>query len=233
VLFALMANRALAIEARRSRVRQLRGTRPGPPADGGGPGLPGDGPAATADARGWVQEAVFFAVADPLNLEVPFFDTTSTYFERGDPSTEPTAGRALARSRIPRTTAPDLPQVEIGLAVPEGDPVRVWVWPGNTNDQTVIRQVKDGSRVGGWAGVWFVDRGFHAVENLRYLTRAGGHRTAGEGMRGGLPPGPLPHGQRQPAAQGGEAGPRATPCCASSASTTPPRQAATAASAEQ
>ena len=34
---------------------------------------------------------------------------------------------------------PDLPQVVIGLAVTrEGIPVRVWVWPGNTNDQTVI-----------------------------------------------------------------------------------------------
>ena len=42
-----------------------------------------------ADAQAEVQEAVFFAVADLLNLEVDllFFDTTSTYFEtrrRGD-----------------------------------------------------------------------------------------------------------------------------------------------------
>ncbi|MGD9528932.1 MAG: hypothetical protein AB7L91_18930 [Dehalococcoidia bacterium] len=37
---------------------------------------------ADTDAR--VQEAAFFAVADLLNLEVDllFFDTTSTYFER-------------------------------------------------------------------------------------------------------------------------------------------------------
>jgi hypothetical protein len=44
-----------------------------------------------ADAQAQVQEAVFFAVANLLNLEVDllFFDTTSTYFERDtedDPS---------------------------------------------------------------------------------------------------------------------------------------------------
>src|SRR5215211_587336 len=38
-----------------------------------------------ADTQGQVQEAVFFAVAHLLNLEVDvlFFDTTSTYFDRG------------------------------------------------------------------------------------------------------------------------------------------------------
>ena len=65
----------------------------------------------------------------------------------------------------------------IGLAVTrEGIPVRVWVWPGNTNDQTVIEQVKDDLR--GWRlgrCVWVVDRGFSSAANLRYLTRGGGH----------------------------------------------------------
>ena len=55
----------------------------------------------------------------------------------------------------------------IGLAVTrEGIPVRVWVWPGNTNDQTVITQVKDDLR--GWRlgrCVWVVDRGFSSDEN--------------------------------------------------------------------
>ena len=47
---------------------------------------------------------------------------------------------------------PDLPQVVIGLAVTrEGIPVRVWCWPGNTNDQTVLPEVKDGLR--GWRAV--------------------------------------------------------------------------------
>ncbi len=142
-----------------------------------------------ADAEAKVQEAVFFACADLLNLEVDllFFDTTSTYFEaeadgQGEAGQAPF--RALGHSKDHR---PDLPQVVIGLAVTrEGIPVRVWVWPGNTNDQTVIAQVKDDLR--GWRlgrCVWVVDRGFSSDENLRYLTRGGGHWIAGERMRDG------------------------------------------------
>ncbi|MCA1700507.1 MAG: IS1634 family transposase, partial [Actinobacteria bacterium] len=144
-----------------------------------------------ADAQAGVQEAVFFAVADLLNLEVDllFFDTTSTYFERDEPEAgadgEP-GFRALGHSKDHR---PDLPQVVIGLAVTrEGIPVRVWVWPGNTNDQSVIKEVKDD--LAGWRlgrCVWVVDRGFSSDENLRYLTRAGGHWIAGEKMRDGSP----------------------------------------------
>jgi transposase len=146
---------------------------------------------AAADCEARVQEAVFFAVADLLCLEVDllFFDTTSTYFERDEPEQGPDGApgfRALGHSKDHR---PDLPQVVIGLAVTrEGIPVRVWVWPGNTNDQTVIRQVKDD--LAGWRlgrCVWVVDRGFSADENLRYLTRAGGHWIAGEKMRDGSP----------------------------------------------
>jgi hypothetical protein len=142
-----------------------------------------------ADAEAKVQESVFFACADLLNLEVDllFFDTTSTYFE-ADPDTagEEPPFRALGHSKDHR---PDLPQVVIGLAVTrEGIPVRVWVWPGNTNDQTVISEVKDDLR--GWRlgrCVWVVDRGFSSDANLRYLTRGGGHWIAGERMRDGSP----------------------------------------------
>jgi transposase len=146
---------------------------------------------AAADTEARVQEAVFFACADLLCLEVDllFFDTTSTYFERDEPEVGPDGGpgfRALGHSKDHR---PDLPQVVIGLAVTrEGIPVRVWVWPGNTNDQTVIAQVKDD--LAGWRlgrCVWVVDRGFSSDENLRYLTRAGGHWIAGEKMRDGSP----------------------------------------------
>ncbi len=141
-----------------------------------------------ADAEAKVQEAVFFACADLLNLEVDllFFDTTSTYFEAEPDSDGETEApfRAFGHSKDDR---PDLPQVVIGLAVTrEGIPVRVWVWPGNTNDQTVISQVKDDLR--GWRlgrCVWVVDRGFSSDENLRYLTRGGGHWIAGERMRDG------------------------------------------------
>ena len=148
-----------------------------------------------------VQEAVFFSVANLLNAEVDviFFDTTSTYFEvevdddeagLDDDDERPArpldeAGhRRLGHSKDQR---PDLPQVVIGLAVTrEGIPVRVWVWPGNTNDQTVIEQVKDD--LGGWKlgrCVWVIDSGFSSTENLRYLQRAGGHYIAGMKLRSG------------------------------------------------
>src|SRR3954470_1972408 len=145
-----------------------------------------------ADAQAHVQEAVFFACADLLNLEVDllFFDSTSTYFERDEPDPAGEDGapafRAYGHSKDHR---PDLPQIVIGLAVTrEGIPVRVWCWPGNTNDMSVIKEVKDDLR--GWRlgrVVTVVDRGFSSDENLRYLTRAGGHWIAGERMRDGSP----------------------------------------------
>jgi Transposase DDE domain len=141
-----------------------------------------------ADAQAKLQEAVFFACADLLNLEVDllFFDTTTTYFERDEPEQGDGAFRVFGHSKDHR---PDLPQIVIGLAVTrEGIPVRVWCWPGNTNDMSVIGEVKDGLR--GWRlgrVVTVVDRGFSSDENLRYLTRAGGHWIAGERMRDGSP----------------------------------------------
>jgi transposase len=148
-----------------------------------------------ADTEGGVQEAVFFACSDLLNLEVDllFFDTTSTYFERDEPERDllgedgevlAPAFRVYGHSKDHR---PDLPQVVIGLAVTrEGIPVRVWVWPGNTNDMSVVQEVKDDLR--GWRlgrVVTVVDRGFSSDENLKYLTRTGGHWIAGERMRDG------------------------------------------------
>jgi len=146
-----------------------------------------------ADAQAGVQEAVFFAVADLLNLEVDllFFDTTSTYFERDTeeaPSQASPAG-GLCRYGHSKNSRPDLPQIIIGLAVTrEGIPVRCWVWPGNTADVAVLPEVKDGLR--GWRlgrVVTVVDRGFSSAANLDYLRRAGGHWIAGERMRDGNP----------------------------------------------
>ncbi|HUY59703.1 MAG TPA: IS1634 family transposase [Solirubrobacteraceae bacterium] len=188
VLFALVANRALA-PASKLAAAEWAST------DVAIPGLSGmDEDHAyramdlliEADTEGKVQEAVFFACADLLNLEVDllFFDTTSTYFERDEPEQGDGAFRVYGHSKDHR---PDLPQIVIGLAVTrEGIPVRVWCWPGNTNDMSVLREVKDDMR--GWRlgrVVTVVDRGFSSDENLRYLTRAGGHWIAGERMRDG------------------------------------------------
>ena len=91
-----------------------------------------------ADAQAKVQEAVFFAVADLLNLEVDllFFDTTSTYFER---DTEEAGEDAFRRVRAlqgpPRRPAADRDRAG---GHPGGDPGAVWCWPGNTNDQALL-----------------------------------------------------------------------------------------------
>lgn len=141
-----------------------------------------------ADAQAKVQEAVFFAVADLLNLEVDvlLFDTTSTYFER---DTEEEGDHAFRRYGHSKDHRGDLPQIVIGLAVTkEGIPVRCWCWPGHTNDQTVLPEVKDAMR--DWRlgrVVTVIDRGFSSADNLDYLTRAGGHYIAGERMRTGAP----------------------------------------------
>jgi len=137
-----------------------------------------------ADTDAEVQEAVFFAVAGLLTLEVDllFFDTTSTYFETEDVD----EFRRFGKSKDSR---PDLPQIVIGLAVTcEGAPVRCWCWPGNTNDNSILPEVKDGLR--GWRlgrVVTVVDRGFSSNTNLDYLRRAGGHWIAGEKMGDGSP----------------------------------------------
>jgi transposase len=193
VLFALVCNRALApcskLAAAEWASRDVR--IPGLEAMDEDQAYRAMDVLCAADTEARVQEAVFFAVADLLNLEVDllFFDTTSTYFERDEPEAGADGGpgfRSLGHSKDHR---PDLPQVVIGLAVTrEGIPVRVWVWPGNTSDQTVVSEVKDD--LAGWRlgrCVWVVDRGFSADENLRYLTRAGGHWIAGERMRDGSP----------------------------------------------
>ncbi len=146
-----------------------------------------------------------------LNLEVDllFFDTTSTYFEvdaedqpvardkdgapvsgRGDSGEadgpDPAMGgfRVFGKSKDYRD---DLPQVVIGMAVTRtGIPLRVWCWPGNTADSALIRQVKDDMRDWTLAKiVWVADRGFTSQANRRYLRRGDHHYIIGEKLRSG------------------------------------------------
>jgi Transposase DDE domain len=139
-----------------------------------------------ADAQAEVSEAVFFTVANLLNLKVDllFFDTTSTYFQH---DTEDSARFAATGTR--KDHRDDPPQIVIGLAVTkEGIPVRCWCWPGNTSDATILPEVKDHMR--GWRLgriITVVDRGFSSADNLAYLRRAGGHFIAGMRMRDGNP----------------------------------------------
>jgi transposase len=190
VLFALVANRAVAPMSKLSAAEWVREDA----LIGGLPGMDEDHAyramdlLVDADTAGRVQQAVFFAVANLLNLEVDllFFDTTSSYFERDDEDDGQDAFRRFGHSKDHRS---DLPQIVIGLAVTkEGIPVRCWCWPGNSNDQQVLAEVKDDMR--DWKlgrVITVVDRGFSSAQNLAYLRRAGGQYIAGMRMRDGNP----------------------------------------------
>jgi transposase len=188
VLFALVANRAIEPMSKLSAVEWVREdvVVPGLAAMDEDQAYRAMDLLVEADTEGVVQESVFFAVAHLLDLEVDllFFDTTSTYFERDTEEDGQDAFRRYGKSKDHRD---DLPQIVIGLAVTkEGIPVRMWCRPGNTNDQQVLAEVKDDMRH--WKlgrVITVVDRGFSSTDNLAYLRRAGGHYIAGMRMRDG------------------------------------------------
>ncbi|MEU1724780.1 IS1634 family transposase [Nonomuraea sp. NPDC005692] len=214
VLFALVANRALAPSSKLAAAEWIS-------QDVHIDGLPATSDDACYRAMDWLHEVkddlekqVFDEVANLLNLEVDllFFDTTSTYFEleepdapvardeRGDrlPDDDGDADgedgqenaeagfRAYGKSKDARD---DLPQIVIGMAVTrDGIPVRCWCWAGNASDQTLIRQVKDDMR--DWTLskiVWVTDRGFSSAENRRYLRQGDHSYIIGEKLRSGSP----------------------------------------------
>jgi hypothetical protein len=206
VLFALVANRALAPSSKLAAARWA------------GEEVLIAGLDATSDdacyramdwllqIRGQLEKQVFDRASELLGLEVDllFFDTTSTYFvteeadaplardQQGNPVPEGAAGAREAGFRTwgkSKDHRDDLPQIVIGMAVTrDGIPLRVWCWPGNTSDSALIRQVKDDMRH--WSlsrVVWVADRGFTSAENRRYLRKGGNHYIIGERLRSGSP----------------------------------------------
>ena len=134
-----------------------------------------------------IHEEVFWSVADLLNLEVDliFFDTTSTYFETDSVDASEDGQQGLRRYGHSKDHRPDLPQVVIGLAVTkEGIPVKCWTLPGNTQDMTTVERVK--TDLMGWKlsrCVWVMDRGMNSEENRLILQKAGGQYILGEKLR--------------------------------------------------
>jgi Transposase DDE domain len=212
VLFALVANRALAPSSKLAAAGWVND-------DVAIPGLAATSDDACYRAMDWLleihhelEQAIFGQVATLLDLEVDllFFDTTSTYFELDEPDTPiardprglplPQAGddngqggddgadtagfRSYGHAKDHRG---DLPQVVVGMAVTRrGIPVRVWCWPGNTTDSALIRQVKADLRDWTLAKViWVADRGFASAENRRWLRRGDHHYVLGERLRSG------------------------------------------------
>lgn len=230
VLFTLVANRALDASSKLAASHWIG-------RHAHIDGLPACSDDACYRAMDWlhqvqdsVERKVFDQVATLLNLEVDllFFDTTSTYFEIDEPDkpiarderglplpARDTSGRddgsdgdngsnddgddhgdggeqvkkgfrARGKSKDHRD---DLPQIVIGMAVTrDGIPVRVWSWPGNTTDTTLIRQVKTDMR--DWTLskiVWVGDRGFASAGNRRHLRQGDHHYIIGERLRSGSP----------------------------------------------
>ena len=156
------------------------------------------------DALPEIAGEIFGSVATLLNLDLDlvFVDTTSTYWESNvaddladlqDPVPDDEEGDGLRRPLEAATRAfghskdhrNDAPQVVIAMAVTrDGVPVRCWTFPGNENDQAIIRTVKDD--LGSWnlhRLVWVADRGFASAANRGYLTRGGGHYIHAEKLR--------------------------------------------------
>ena len=183
VLFALVANRAINPCSKRAALEWAAHDvlLPGTPDLGGDPQVAYRAMDALLVHDAAIQEHVFFAVAGRLGLEcdVLLFDTTSTYFETEDDDDF----RRYGNSKDHR---PDRPQAVIGMAVTkDGIPVRVWSWPGNTADASVMKEVhRDLSGWGLHRVLWVGDRGFTSAENRRLLQTGGGHVLFGEKLRG-------------------------------------------------
>jgi transposase len=187
LIFALVANRALAPSSKRAALEWARSGAwlPGIDADiGEDPQVLYRAMDFLLDADEEVQREVFFSVSDLLNLEVDLilFDTSTTYFE-----TEAEDEEGLRAFGASKDRRPDRPQVVVGMAVTkEGIPVRCFTFAGNASDQRIIRQVKDELRE--WRlhrVIWVCDTGFASAENRTYLQRAGGHYILGEKLRQG------------------------------------------------
>jgi transposase len=134
-----------------------------------------------------IQHDVFFSVANVFNLEVDllFLDTTTTYFEIDGEDEDTDEQDGFRKRGHGKDNHPELAQVVIAFAVTrEGIPVRCWVWPGNTSDQSVVEEVKRDLNTWRLGRVVMVqDTGFNSNTNRRILQGAGGHYIIGEKLR--------------------------------------------------
>jgi transposase len=132
-----------------------------------------------------LQKQVFTEVAKNASLELDliFLDTTNTYFE----TDEDTSDSGLLKRGHSKDGHPELPLVSIAFAVTKtGIPIRCWVYPGNTSDQTIVEQVK--RDLGQWnLGhlVMVQDAGFNSADNRKILLRECGDYIIGEKLRVG------------------------------------------------
>jgi hypothetical protein len=149
-----------------------------------------------------IEHAIFFQVADLLNLDVDivFYDTTSLHFEVDEEDAGDAKGQVRGSQLAGKKTYPaprqrgyskngrgNAPQIVVGLAVTrDGFPVRRWVFPGNTVDVTTVAKVK--ADLKGWqlSRCLFVgDAGMVSQANLQALSKGGGKYLLAMPMRRG------------------------------------------------
>jgi len=137
------------------------------------------------DSNEELQKQVFTEVSKNARLDVDliFLDTTNSYFETDENLSE----EGLLKRGHSKDGHPELPLVSIASAVTRaGIPIRCWVFPGNTSDQTIVEQVK--GDLGQWNlghVVMVQDAGFNSADNRRILRRECGDSIIGEKLRVG------------------------------------------------
>ncbi|KXB05053.1 hypothetical protein AKJ49_01450 [candidate division MSBL1 archaeon SCGC-AAA382A03] len=101
------------------------------------------------------------------NLDLVFYDLTSTYFEGEGPD--------LADFGYSRDGRSDKVQIVLGVVMADGIPIAHEVWPGNTTDRSTLEEaVKDLKERFDIRNVVFVaDRGLISSDNLEELKKEG------------------------------------------------------------
>lgn len=131
-----------------------------------------------------IEEGLYRRGLDLFNqeLDLVFFDTTSTYFEGTSQ-----ALKGLAKRGKSKDHRPDHLQVVIGVVMrPDGIPIACEVWPGNTSDMRtlvpVIQALQKRFRIR--RVVFVCDRGMVSEGNLAQIDNAGYRYIVGVKMRG-------------------------------------------------
>lgn len=146
-----------------------------------------------------IEKAVYFKMADLMNADVDliFYDTTSLHCEIDEEDEEPFERTSrshpgtkhqyppLRRRGHSKNGRGDAPQIVVALAVTrDGLPVRSWVFPGQTKDDTTIARVKKDLK--GWRlgrCVFVGDSGMNSEDNRRSLSLGGGKYILATKMR--------------------------------------------------
>ncbi len=117
-------------------------------------------------------------------VELVYYDTTSTYFECDDPGDEPDQYGLRQRGHS-KDLRPGSRQIVVGLAVDQnGLPIASDVFSGDTNDQLTVVPMLDRLRKLGLRRVcWVADRGMTSEKNLASVRAAGLHYIVGVRLR--------------------------------------------------